>query len=100
MPAKGKKVAARQSQINKRKKRQPRKLAVGQTAVTEAPIATSEVAETTTPRASRASRAPRATGRIATSGPSAYNFMGSELLRIGLFSVPILIVLGVLAWYL
>ena len=94
MPAKGKKVAARQSQINKRKKRQPRKLAVGQTAVAEAPIATSEVAETTTPRASRA------TGRIATSGPSAYNFMGSELLRIGLFSVPILIVLGVLAWYL
>tara|TARA_B100002052_G_C15739691_1_gene532616 strand:+ start:151 stop:444 length:294 start_codon:yes stop_codon:yes gene_type:complete len=97
MPAKGKKVAARQSQINKRKKRQPRKLAVGQTAVAAAPIATSEVAETTTPRASRA---PRATGRIATSGPSAYNFMGSELLRIGLFSVPILIVLGVLAWYL
>ena len=97
MPAKGKKVAARQSQINKRKKRQPRKLAVGQTAVAEAPIATSEVAETTTPRASRA---PRATGMISTSGPSAYNFLGSELLRIGLFSVPILIVLGVLAWYL
>ena len=38
MPAKGKKVAARQSQINKRKKRQPRKLAVGQTAVAEAPL--------------------------------------------------------------
>ena len=59
MPAKGKKVAARQSQINKRKKRQPRKLAVGQTAVAEAPIATAEVAETTTPRASRAPRASR-----------------------------------------
>ena len=97
MPAKGKKVAARQSQINKRKKRQPRKLAVGQTAVAEAPIATSEVAETTTPRASIA---PRASGRIASSFPSAYKFLGSELRRIGLFSVRILIVLGVVAWFL
>lgn len=97
MPAKGKRVAARQSQINRRKKRQPRKLAVGQTTVGESVVATEQVAEETQPARARA---PRATGRISTTGPSAYNYLGSELLRIGLFSVPILIMLGVLAWYL
>ena len=97
MPAKGKKVAARQSQINKRKKRQPKKLAVGQAVVGQtSDVATEEMAAPKPP----STRAPRATGRIATSGPSAYNYLGSELLRIGAFSVPIIVALGVIAWLL
>lgn len=95
MPAKGKKVAARQSQINKRKKRQPKKLAVGQTTVAETSTATEDIIESA-PRV----RTPRSAGRFVNSGPSAYTYMGSELIRIGIFSVPIIVALGVIAWLL
>jgi hypothetical protein len=102
MPAKGSRVASRQSQINKRKKRQPiRKLSASQamasTAVMDEPVlgeqtAVAEPAKNTARPSSR--------NFISSNGPVAYSYVSSEMIRIGIIGISVLIILGAISFVL
>ena len=51
---------------------------------------------TTAPRAVRSNTSPQGTGRIRGERPAAYNYVGAELRRIGVLSVSVIAVLVVL----
>ena len=122
MAGKAHRAAARQAQLNRRRKKAqrgpsgiPAVLADAQSdgaAGAAAVAANGDVAvaqpsgpvrepvaaprTTTAPRAVRSNASPQGTGRIRGERPAAYNYVGAELRRIGVLSVSVIAVLVVL----
>ena len=122
MAGKAHRAAARQAQLNRRRKKAqrgpsgiPTVLADAQSdgaAGAAAVAANGDVAvaqpsgpvrepvaaprTTTAPRAVRPNTSPQGTGRIRGERPAAYNYVGAELRRIGVLSVSVIAVLVVL----
>ena len=121
MAGKAHRAAARQAQLNRRRKKTqrgpsgiPAALAEAQSdgAGAAAVAANGDVAvaqpsgpvrepvaaprTTTAPRAVRPNTSPQGTGRIRGERPAAYNYVGAELRRIGVLSVSVIAVLVVL----
>ena len=115
MPSKGKKVAARQNNLRRRRGGANRPAPVGNPAAAP-PVASGAVATesdrasataTATTQAPTASQSATATGRPASAPrgrrferPAAYNYVGSELTRIGIFSSVLVVVLVAVSFVL
>ncbi len=115
MPSKGKKVAARQNNLRRRRGGANRPAPVGNPAaappVASGPVATesdrASATATATSQAPTASQTASATGRPASAPrgrrferPAAYNYVGSELTRIGIFSSVLVVVLVAVSFVL
>ena len=115
MPSKGKRVAARQNNLRRRRGGANRPAPVGNPAAAP-PVASGSVATesdrasataTATTQAPTASQSATATGRPASAPrgrrferPAAYNYVGSELTRIGIFSSVLVVVLVAVSFVL
>jgi di/tricarboxylate transporter len=115
MPSKGKRVAARQNNLRRRRGGANRATAVpnpaatspSATAVAEAYPDRPAPAATATATAAAPTQATPAIGRPATAArgrrfdrPAAYNYVGSELTRIGIFSSVLVVVLVAVSFVL
>ena len=115
MPSKGKRVAARQNNLRRRRgganratpARNPAAASPVASAVAEPEAARSSPAATATATAPAQSRAATAVGRPASvprgrrfDRPAAYNHVGSELRRIGIFSGVLVVVLVAVSFVL
>lgn len=101
MPSKGKRIASRQSSLRRRRGNQSQNpnrrataVAAGSAPDTPAAVAVSDPSPTASSAPPTASPAPanRPRGRR-YDRPAAYNYVGSELTRIGIFSGILLVVL-------
>ena len=117
MPSKGKRVAARQNNLRRRRGGANRPAPVGNPAAvppvasaavaTESDRASATTTATATTQAPTTSQSAAATGRPASAPrgrrferPAAYNYVGSELTRIGIFSSVLVVVLVAVSFVL
>ncbi len=111
MPSKGKRVASRQNNLRRRRGGANRATA-GQDPASASPVA-SAVAEAEADRPSATAAAPAASSATSAIGrpvaasrgrrfdrPAAYNYVGSELTRIGIFSGVLVVVLVAVSFVL
>ena len=115
MPSKGKRVASRQNNLRRRRgganrvapARNPAAATPAAVAVAESEAERPAAAATATAPAQTQSRAATATGRPASTPrgrrferPAAYNYVGSELRRIGIFSGVLVVALVAVSFVL
>ena len=109
MPSKGKRVAARQNDLRRRRGGANRATAVRNPAAASPVAASVAEAENDRPPTTAAAPAPAtaAIGRPASASrgrrfdrPAAYNYVGSELTRIGIFSGVLVVVLVAVSFVL